>query len=326
MKNHILFFYSGLKLTVLNSSRETQRIFRASDFSLAEIKPTVTNLQAVDHRKTPLMGNSDGVGRPFSFTPFGHIFANCSTNIGFTGERLDLASGCYPLGAGRRSYSPVLMRFLSGDSQSPFFKGGTNAYAYCLNDPINYTDPSGCTGEFMNRIRSKVLRRRHHRTPATPPPYSPTPPGVPAQPLGAANSEQAPPSYFGWGEAPPLYDQNAPPINSNNRSRPYSSTPQPRESVLELREGKLIMVNSLAEITQAKSLANDPALSATIRLNASNTLIRMSLNNLPTQTDSGILSAIRTAHQLYDIRGAGTMDAPEPTQAFALPVERTRRP
>jgi hypothetical protein len=34
------------------------------------------------------------------------------------------------------------------DRQSPFGLGGCNAYAYCLGDPVNRTDPSGETSVF----------------------------------------------------------------------------------------------------------------------------------------------------------------------------------
>ena len=35
------------------------------------------------------------------------------------------------------------MRFNSPDSMSPFGQGGVNPYAYCEDDPINHSDPSG---------------------------------------------------------------------------------------------------------------------------------------------------------------------------------------
>ncbi|MCE5978270.1 RHS repeat-associated core domain-containing protein [Pseudomonas sp. JR33AA] len=56
---------------------------------------------------------------------------------------VDHLTGCYHLGNGRRTYNPVLMRFHSADSLSPFSDGGLNAYAYCAGDPINRVDPSG---------------------------------------------------------------------------------------------------------------------------------------------------------------------------------------
>ncbi|ELC6383294.1 RHS repeat-associated core domain-containing protein [Enterobacter hormaechei] len=65
---------------------------------------------------------------------------------GFNGESVDSVSGNYLLGNGYRAYSPVLMRFTSPDSLSPFGGGGINPYAYCAGDPVNITDPSGHVG------------------------------------------------------------------------------------------------------------------------------------------------------------------------------------
>lgn len=63
--------------------------------------------------------------------------------LGFNGELCDPQTGCYLLGNGYRAYSPVLMRFQTPDSLSPFEAGGINAYAYCVGDPINLSDPTG---------------------------------------------------------------------------------------------------------------------------------------------------------------------------------------
>lgn len=62
---------------------------------------------------------------------------------GFNGERLDPVTGHYLLGNGYRAYNPVLMRFNSPDSLSPFGEGGLNAYAAFRGTPINSIDPDG---------------------------------------------------------------------------------------------------------------------------------------------------------------------------------------
>ncbi|MCO8161603.1 RHS repeat-associated core domain-containing protein [Pseudomonas sp. 21LCFQ010] len=62
---------------------------------------------------------------------------------GFNGELCDPLTGHYLLGNGYRAYNPVLMRFNSPDSLSPFGEGGLNAYAYCQADPVNRIDPNG---------------------------------------------------------------------------------------------------------------------------------------------------------------------------------------
>ncbi|AFO49394.1 RHS repeat-associated core domain-containing protein [Pseudomonas sp. BO3-4] len=80
-------------------------------------------------------------GIPRSYSAYG-AYAG-ARNIAFAGQMVDRLTGCYHLGNGRRTYNPVLMRFHSADSLSPFSEGGLNAYAYCGGDPINRVDPSG---------------------------------------------------------------------------------------------------------------------------------------------------------------------------------------
>jgi RHS repeat-associated protein len=63
--------------------------------------------------------------------------------LGFNGEHPEPGTGHYLLGKGYRAFNPVLMRFHSPDSLSPFGAGGLNPYAYCLGDPINRRDPTG---------------------------------------------------------------------------------------------------------------------------------------------------------------------------------------
>ncbi|KAF7912090.1 uncharacterized protein EAF01_001111 [Botrytis porri] len=75
------------------------------------------------------------------YTPYG--FSNAQSAIGWNGQWRDPVTGWYHLGNGYRVYNPVLMRFHSPDSWSPFTSGDINSYAYCYGDPINRIDPSG---------------------------------------------------------------------------------------------------------------------------------------------------------------------------------------
>ncbi|HEX8543560.1 MAG TPA: RHS repeat-associated core domain-containing protein [Pseudomonas sp.] len=81
----------------------------------------------------------------FQYTPHGYCsnIAGLDDLLGFNGEHPDPITGCYLLGSGYRVYNPVLMRFHSPDSMSPFGAGGVNPYAYCVGDPINLSDPTG---------------------------------------------------------------------------------------------------------------------------------------------------------------------------------------
>ena len=44
------------------------------------------------------------------------------------------------------------MRFLAPDDVSPFSTGGLNAYAYCSDDPVNHSDP---TGHSLMKVQAK---------------------------------------------------------------------------------------------------------------------------------------------------------------------------
>ena len=81
----------------------------------------------------------------FTYTPYGHrpMGNGLLSLLGFNGERPDLVTGHYLLGNGYRAFNPVLMRFNSPDSWSPFGAGGLNTYAYCAGDPMNFADPTG---------------------------------------------------------------------------------------------------------------------------------------------------------------------------------------
>lgn len=80
-----------------------------------------------------------------AYTPYGHRTAGIGLGslLSFNGERPAPVTGHFVLGNGYRAFNPVLMRFNSPDSWSPFGDGGMNAYTYCNGDPINRYDPTG---------------------------------------------------------------------------------------------------------------------------------------------------------------------------------------
>jgi RHS repeat-associated protein len=79
------------------------------------------------------------------FKPWGEIRYSTGvtpTRFGFTGQRLD-ETGLMFYGA--RYYYPVLGRFISPDARIPEPQNAQahNRYAYSVNNPVKYTDPSG---------------------------------------------------------------------------------------------------------------------------------------------------------------------------------------
>ncbi|WP_110970557.1 RHS repeat domain-containing protein [Pseudomonas huaxiensis] len=78
-----------------------------------------------------------------SYTPYGVGATPANKSwLGFKGEPMT-ESGGYLLGNGYRLYDPLLHRFTSPDSWSPFGPAGANRYSYCCGDPVNYHDHNG---------------------------------------------------------------------------------------------------------------------------------------------------------------------------------------
>jgi len=122
-----------------------------------------TDLLATDQQRSVL--NVLGATRlnPLAYAPYGHRPADNGllSLLGFNGEAPDPLTGCYLLGNGYRAFNPVLMRFNSPDSWSPFGKGGLNGYAYCVGDPVNRYDPTGHTPIWKTFLRSiGVVRKK----------------------------------------------------------------------------------------------------------------------------------------------------------------------
>lgn len=145
--NATLLFYNQTRLATEIEGERKSCLFEydAQPLALQQDGATST-LLATDMQTSVLHSvSADGTQEAHAYTPFGHQ-SGLKTLPGvsaFNGERPDPVTGHYLLGQGYRAYNPVLMRFNSTDSLSPFGEGGINAYAYCNNDPTNKVDPTG---------------------------------------------------------------------------------------------------------------------------------------------------------------------------------------
>lgn len=167
-----------------------------------------TTLLATDLQRTVLRSGHTLYRR---YTPYGGFRPDDGAWLGFSDAHLDHASGCYLLGNGHRAFSPALMRFGSPDRLSPFARGGLNAYAYCLGDPINHRDPTGqeaadylfpilsilsnLAGAFTSGLRLRSMWRTRHMHQATGS-YPASRGGV--MTYGTVESHTSPPSSVDW--------------------------------------------------------------------------------------------------------------------------------
>jgi RHS repeat-associated protein len=171
-------FYLKDRLTTEIQGSLRRSIFQQDDQLLAQQQrqdnTVETTLLATDQQRSVLSALNTAQFIPLVYTPYGHRSPKTGLLelLGFNGERPDPVTGHYLLGNGYRAFNPVLMRFNSPDSLSPFGEGGLNAYMYCKGDPTNRSDSTGHFPFFPPfklkfwKPFSKIKQTR--RTPATP--------------------------------------------------------------------------------------------------------------------------------------------------------------
>ena len=126
---------------------------------------SASTLLATDPQHSVLYTLSATEQQAMAYSPYGHhptVGANQQL-LGFNGECADPVTGHYLLGNGYRAFNPVLMRFNSPDSWSPFSMSGVNTYTYCRNRPINSNDPSGHFTLFIGAQLIRWSRRAQAR-------------------------------------------------------------------------------------------------------------------------------------------------------------------
>jgi RHS repeat-associated protein len=144
-------FYCKSRLATEIQGTLSHSIVQQGDLLLAEqcheggVVDNTTLLGTDQQRSVLHMLKNNLPQRDIAYSPYGHHqnVSGLTNLLGFNGERADPVTGHYPLGNGYRDFNPVLMRFNSPDSWSPFGGGGLNAYAYCKGNPVLRTDPTG---------------------------------------------------------------------------------------------------------------------------------------------------------------------------------------
>ena len=140
-------YYKAGQLVTEIQGAEQRTYLRSDSQLLAQKNLTNSALLATDTQNSVLHAEDTAI----AYAPYGHREA--VTGLpglpGLNGEQPDPVTGHYLLGNGYRAYNPILMRFNSPDSLSPFGEGGLNAYAYCVGDPVNRSDPTGHFGWLM---------------------------------------------------------------------------------------------------------------------------------------------------------------------------------
>ncbi|SHN04064.1 RHS repeat-associated core domain-containing protein [Pseudomonas asturiensis] len=141
----VLFFYQRNRLTTQVRGAVRHSLFQTENDVLAQQNQIGNHMDCL-----PVSIDQQGsiIAAPqqaFTYTAYGTRTPSTDPGRlpGFNGQPVDPLTGHYLLGNGYRSFNPVLLRFNSPDSLSPFGEGGLNAYAYCLGDPVNRKDPTG---------------------------------------------------------------------------------------------------------------------------------------------------------------------------------------
>ena len=142
-------FYNQSRITTEIEGTQSYSVFQQDGQLLAQRRRDRTkdecHLLGTDLQQSILHLVSADKRHVMAYNPYGHrpVENGLISVLGFNGERADPVTGHYLLGNGYRAFNPVLMRFNSPDSWSPFERGGVNSYGYVGGDPVNRIDPSG---------------------------------------------------------------------------------------------------------------------------------------------------------------------------------------
>ena len=142
-------FYHQSRITTEIEGTQSYSVFQHDGQLLAQRRHDRTkdecHLLGTDLQQSVLHAVGADKHHSMAYNAYGHrpVENGLISLLGFNGERADPVTGHYLLGNGYRAFNPVLMRFNSPDSWSPFGRGGINSYGYCGGEPINRVDRNG---------------------------------------------------------------------------------------------------------------------------------------------------------------------------------------
>ena len=142
-------FYNQSRMTTEIEGTQRYSVFQQDGRLLAQRRRDRTkdecHLLGTDLQQSILHLVSADKHHVMAYNAYGHrpVENGLISLLGFNGERADPVTGHYLLGNGYRAFNPVMMRFNSPDSWSPFGRGGINSYGYCGEEPINRVDRNG---------------------------------------------------------------------------------------------------------------------------------------------------------------------------------------
>ena len=156
-------FYNQSRMTTELEGTQSYSVFQQDGRLLAQRRRDRTkdecHLLGTDLQQSVLHAVGADKHHSMAYNAYGHRPAENGliSLSGFNGERADPVIGHYLLGNGYRAFNPVLMRFNSPDSWSPFGRGGINSYGYCDGDPANRTDANGHVPKFLLKAFGAVF-------------------------------------------------------------------------------------------------------------------------------------------------------------------------
>jgi RHS repeat-associated protein len=163
-----VYIYGGLNvLYEVNTTTQMEAVYvYGPTGQLAKKVNDITEYYHTDHLgSTRLVTSENGVTtEEIMYKPFGEQLNETEERYTYNGKELD-ETGLYYYGA--RYYDPMAGRFISRDpltgrKESP---QTLNRYAYCLNNPLKYADPTGTDGEDPQKQVEEVFGRLENVNP-----------------------------------------------------------------------------------------------------------------------------------------------------------------